>query len=225
MWRDLCPHNVGNTCSGIHTHTHAVWSRQAQTTGTHVERVSEQAFIPALSSSMSKLSHSNFVCRFSVLAHFIRCVLPVPWLLKPFCVLKVSHSVAFVLFVCWPCYLERFVCLLCDLGMNSPKLACCLGRDVQLIWPFSTCPTHWLSYWVCASESKQVLPHLSKSTGRAGVCQSGQRSLYIFHSPEGALYVLMHACTCVCCCVHVGVCAKTFVNLGRWRGSRSGLCT
>lgn len=62
-----------NTYSLSHTHIRALWSRQVQTTGTHVEQVSEQTFIPALSCSMSKLLPSNFSCIFT---HLVFCALP-----------------------------------------------------------------------------------------------------------------------------------------------------
>lgn len=63
-----CPNRHSCTRTHTHTHTRAVCSLWAKATGTHVERVSEECFVPELSCSISERPHpsslTHFICRF-----------------------------------------------------------------------------------------------------------------------------------------------------------------
>lgn len=128
-----------HACAHAHTHAHALWSRQAQTTGTHVERVSEQTFIPALSRSMSKLTRSNFVCQFSALARQHRQLCNHK---KPFTCNKHDSLGCFLSCLnALTCGGFLFVCSATS-GRTLSGWPVARRGTCKPIWPFSTCPTH-----------------------------------------------------------------------------------
>lgn len=108
-----------------HAHTRALWSRHAQTTGTHVEQVSEQTFIPTLSCSMS----TSLECFMSIFfTHLVLYAVPALW---PWNAMKIQ----------WPCVLLRCFCLVC--------IATLLPGGFCLSAPW---PHHELTSWSVPSE-------------------------------------------------------------------------
>lgn len=101
-WMDSNSHSHAqthtHTCT--HAHTRVLWSRQAQTTGTHVEQVCEQTFIPTLSCSMRKRHHSNVSSQFSS-THPDLYLLPAPRPQNPVpCYGHISSNYCLALFIC-----------------------------------------------------------------------------------------------------------------------------
>lgn len=183
-----------------HTHAHALWSRQAQTTGTHVERVSEQTFIPALSRSMSKPTRSNFVCQFSALARQHRQLCNHK---KPFTCNK--HDSLGCFLSCFACSYLRgfFVCLLGDLGANSVRLAFCPARDVRAHLALQYL-SNTLIGLLSVCRSKQVLPPGALAQ-RA--CAEVHKDPFTFSTlleaqapgdPRALMHACIHACVALC---------------------------
>ncbi len=200
-----------DTHAHTHTHTHHLhfghdWPKpQAPMWNESVKRA---LFLHRAALWVNSLTQTLTV---NPLAHFVTCTFSALWLSEALQNTEHVTSSCLCPVTPWPSYLEGFVCLFLDPRVNSLKLAWRPVRDVQSIWPFSTCPTHWLGYRLCVGVNRYFPIYSGASAEQA--CAEVHKDPLTFST---LLEAKAPGTLCVLICMYARLCVykKYFYILG-----------